>query len=235
MTMATRPGGGRIPAEPGTETFVDGLTVEERHDFERRGRRRRWPRGAAMFNEGGRSDFVASVVGGRVKASYFTDEGDEVVLAIRGPGALLGEMSAIDDEPLSATVTALESVEAVVVAVDSFMDYLQEHPRVALMLLRSMSRKLRDSDRKRVEFSAFDTLGRVARRLVELADDFGEADGDGIRISLPLSQEELAGWTGSSREAVSKALRTLRGRGWIETRRRAITVLDIDSLRKRSQ
>jgi CRP/FNR family cyclic AMP-dependent transcriptional regulator len=214
---------------------MDGLTVDERDDFKRRGRRRRWPRGAAIFNEGGRSDFVASVVGGRVKAYYFTDEGDEVVLAIRGPGALLGEMSAIDDEPLSATVTALESVEAVVVAVDSFMDYLQEHPRVALMLLRGMSRKLRDSDRKRVEFSAFDTLGRVARRLVELADDFGEADGDGIRISLPLSQEELAGWTGSSREAVSKALRTLRGRGWIETRRRAITVLDVDSLRKRSQ
>ena len=218
MTMATRPGGGRILAEPSTESFVDGLTVEERDDFERRGRRRRWPRGAAIF-----------------KASYFTDEGDEVVLAIRGPGALLGEMSSIDEEPLSATVTALEPVETIVVAVDSFMDYLQEHPRVTLMLLRSISRKLRDSDRKRVEFSAFDTLGRVARRLVELADDFGEADGDGIRISLPLSQEELAGWTGSSREAVSKALRALRGRGWIETRRRAITVLDIDSLRKRSQ
>ena len=225
----------RVFGEPAIEGFGEGLTREELQDFESRGRRRRWPRGAAMFNEGGRSDFVASVVKGRVKACYFTDEGDEVVLAIRGPGALLGEMSAIDDEPLSATVTALEPVETVVVPVDSFLDYLQAHPRVALMLLRGMSRKLRDSDRKRVEFSAFDTLGRVARRLVELADDFGEADGDGIRISLPLSQEELTGWTGSSREAVSKALRTLRGRGWIETRRRAITVLDIDSLRKRSQ
>jgi len=221
--------------EASSESFVDGLTGDERDDFERRGRRRRWPRGAALFNEGGRSDYVALVHKGRAKASYFTDEGDEVVLAIRGPGALLGEMSAIDEDPLSATVTALEAVEAIVVPVDSFLEYLEDHPRVTLMLLRSMSRKLRDSDRKRVEFSAFDTLGRVARRLVELADDNGEADGDGIRISLPLSQEELAGWTGSSREAVSKALRTLRGRGWIETRRRAITVLDIESLRKRSR
>jgi CRP-like cAMP-binding protein len=145
-------------------------------------------------------------------------------------------MSAIDEEPVSATVTALEPIEALVVPVDSFMEYLQRHPRVALMLLRNMSRRLRDSDRKRIEFSAFDTLGRVARRIVELAEDFGETDGgDGIRITLPLSQEELAGWTGSSREAVSKALRTLRNRGWIETHRRAITVLDIDSLRKRSQ
>ena len=233
--MASGPGSGRVLAEPSTESFADGLTAEERGDLEGRGRRRRWPRGAALFNEGGRSDFVASVVRGRVKASYFTDDGDEVILAIRGPGALLGEMSAIDEEPLSATVTALEPVEAIVVPVGSFLEYLEKHPRVLLMLLRSMSRKLRDSDRKRVEFSAFDTLGRVARRLVELADDFGETDGDGIRISLPLSQEELAGWTGSSREAVSKALRTLRGRGWIETRRRAITILDIDALRKRSQ
>jgi CRP/FNR family transcriptional regulator, cyclic AMP receptor protein len=233
--MTSGRGGGRVLAEPSTESFGDGLTSEERADLEGRGRRRRWPRGAALFNEGGRSDFVASIAKGRVKASYFTDDGDEVVLAIRGPGALLGEMSAIDEEPLSATVTALEPVEAIVVPVESFMVYLQKHPRVLLMLLRSMSRKLRDSDRKRVEFSAFDSLGRVARRLVELADDFGETDGHGIRISLPLSQEELAGWTGSSREAVSKALRTLRSRGWIETRRRAITILDIDALRKRSQ
>lgn len=236
MTMATRPGTGRVLAEPSPESFGDGLTPEERDDFEGRGRRRRWPRGAAIFNEGGRSDFVASVVRGRVKASYFTDDGDEVVLAIRGPGALIGDMSAIDEEPVSATVTALEPIEALVVPVDSFMEYLQRHPRVALMLLRNMSRRLRDSDRKRIEFSAFDTLGRVARRIVELAEDFGETDGgDGIRITLPLSQEELAGWTGSSREAVSKALRALRNRGWIETHRRAITVLDIDSLRKRSQ
>jgi CRP/FNR family cyclic AMP-dependent transcriptional regulator len=224
-----------VLAEPITDSFSNVLTAEEKADFEGRGRRRRWPRGATMFNEGGRSDFVASLVDGRVKACYFTDDGDEVVLAIRGPGALLGEMSAVDEEPLSATVTALEPVEAVVVPVESFRDYLQSNPRVALMLLRSMSRKLRDSDRKRVEFAEFDTLGRVARRIVELADDFGENDVDGIRITLPLSQEELAGWTGSSREAVSKALRSLRNRGWIETRRRAITVLDIDSLRKRSQ
>ena len=214
---------------------MGGLSADERADLEGRGRRRRWPRGAAMFNEGGRSDFVAFVIDGRIKASYFTDEGDEVVLAVRGPGALLGEMSAIDDEPLSATVSALEPVDAVVVPVNSFKDFLQEHPRVALMMLRSLSRKLRDADRKRVEFSAFDTLGRVASRLVELADDFGVAEDTGIRISLPLSQEELAGWTGSSREAVSKALRTLRQRGWIETHRRAITILDIESLRLRAQ
>jgi CRP/FNR family cyclic AMP-dependent transcriptional regulator len=215
--------------------FTEGLTTDERGDFENRGRRRRWPRGAAIFNEGGRSEYVALLTDGRAKASYFTDSGNEVILAVRGPGSLLGEMSAIDGEPLSATITALEPVEAIVVPVDSFKDYLQRHPQVALMLLRTMSRRLRDADRKRVEFSAYDALGRVARRLVELADEFGEADSGAVRISLPLSQEELASWTGASREAVSKALRNLRGRGWIETHRRAISILDIDALRRRSE
>jgi CRP/FNR family transcriptional regulator, cyclic AMP receptor protein len=215
--------------------FTEGLTADERAAFEERGRRRRWPRGAAIFNEGGRSEYVALLLDGRAKASYFTDAGNEVILAVRGPGSLLGEMSAIDEEPLSATVTALEAVEAVVVPVDSFLDYLERHPRVALMLLKTLSRRLRDADRKRIEFSAYDALGRVARRLVELADEFGEADGEAVRISLPLSQEELASWTGSSREAVSKALRALRGRGWIETHRRAITILDVESLRRRSE
>ncbi len=74
-----------------------------------------------------------------------------------------------------------------------------------------VSRRLRDADSKRAEFAAFDTVGRVASRLLELAERFGEnAGGNGILITLPLTQEELAGWTGSSREAVSKALSTLR-------------------------
>ncbi len=118
---------------------------------------------------------------------------------------------------------------------EDFTRYLEKHPRIALLLLRTVSRRLRDADRKRAEFAAFDTVGRVASRLLELADRFGEPSGpDGILITLPLTQEELAGWTGSSREAVSKALSTLRSLGFIETRRRAITIRDANSLRKRA-
>jgi CRP-like cAMP-binding protein len=97
-----------------------------------------------------------------------------------------------------------------------------------------MTRKLRDADRKRVEFGAYDTPGRVARRLLELVDRYGENEGDNVRISLSLTQDELAGWTGSSREAVSKALREFRDRGWVTTGRRSIIVLDVDALRARS-
>ena len=118
-------------------------------------------------------------------------------------------------------------------AVD-FRAFLQRHPRVALLLLEMLSWRLRDADRKRVEYAAFDSVGRVASRLVELAGEHGVTKGGGVEITLPLSQEELAGWTGSSREAVSKALHTLRELGWVKTDRRRITVLDIEALRRRS-
>ncbi len=173
------------------------------------------------------------IVSGRAKVSYFTDEGREVLLAVRGPGDLLGELAALDGEPFSATVTALEDVDALVMTAEQFRAVLKEEPDVALSLFKTLSRRLRDADRKRVEFAAYDSVGRVASRLVELAETFGEDTYDGLRISLSLSQEELAGWTGSSREAVAKALQSLRNKDLIETHRRGVTVKDLEGLRAR--
>jgi CRP-like cAMP-binding protein len=101
--------------------------------------------------------------------------------------------------------------------------------------MRLVTGKLRDADRKRIEYGAYDTTGRVATRLLELADRYGEQTGAGVRVALPLSQDELAGWTGSSREAVSKALRSLRDRGLIETGRRRVVIHDLDGLRRRAR
>jgi CRP/FNR family transcriptional regulator, cyclic AMP receptor protein len=213
-------------------SFGGALTTTEWDRLVQDGRRRRFPRGSTLFNEGERSDRVVILLAGRVKVSYFTENGKEVVLAVRSSGDILGELSALDGEPRSATATALESVEALVLTVAQFRDFLCAHPRMALGLLEMLSRRLRDADRKRVEFGAYDSVGRVARRLVELAEDYGVPDCGGVRITLTLSQEELAGWVGASRKAVSNALQSLRGRGLIETRRRSITVRDVEALRK---
>jgi CRP-like cAMP-binding protein len=222
------------PPDPESIAFLDQLDTDEREELLQRGRKRQFRRGTSLFNEGERSDRVMVVLEGRVKVSYFTEEGKEVVLAIRGSGDILGDLSAIDGEPLSATVTALDNVDAQVVTADEFLSFLESHSKVGLVLLRMLSQRLREADLKRIEFGAYDTLGRVARRLVELADRFGERSDTGVRITLPLSQEELAGWTGSSREAVAKALQVFRTRGWIETARREITILDPAELGKRA-
>lgn len=198
------------------------------------GQARRFRRGAMLFHEGADAEQVLIVRSGRVKVASYTADGKEVVLAVRGPGELLGELSAIDGEPLSASASALEPVEVLSVPAEDFRTFLGMRPKVAMTMLQAVSRKLRDADRKRIEFGAHDTVGRVCHRLVELAERFGERSGDALRISLPLSQQELAGWTGASREAVSKALHQLRSRGYIETARRGITVLDLAALQKRA-
>ncbi|MFC4536271.1 Crp/Fnr family transcriptional regulator [Sphaerisporangium dianthi] len=218
-------------AEPGE--FLSLLTKDEADDLCAAGRKRRWDRGATVMSEGDTSDWVLVLTSGRVKVSSYTAGGTEVVLAIRGPGALLGDMSSISGEPRSGTVTALEAIEGVVVR--DFSGFLHDHGRVAVLLLEMVVSRLRDSDRKRVEYGAFDTTGRVATRLVELAERFGEPTNGGVRVALPLSQDELAGWTGASREAVSKALRSLRDRGLIETGRRRVIVYDLEGLRKRAR
>ena len=144
-------------------------------------------------------------------------------------------MSALDGGPRSATATALEPVEVVAVSREAFTAFLDRTPGVALVLARMIARRLRDADRKRTEYLGQDTVGRVCSRLVELADRFGAPEGDGVHIELAITQEDLAGWTGSSREAVSKALQQLRSLDIVATGRRRITVLDPAALRQRAR
>jgi CRP/FNR family cyclic AMP-dependent transcriptional regulator len=214
------------------EVFLAALSTEETGALRAPAVVRSFPRGTALFHERQAADRVLVVLQGCVKLSCVSDGGKEVVLAIRGPGDLLGELAAIDGEPRSATATALEPVEALSLSAGDFRSFLEAHPRVALALLAVLTRRLRDADRKRVEFAAEDTMTRVAARIVELSERFGDKVARGLEIDLPISQEELAGWTGCSRDSVVNALQAMRGLGWIETQRRQILVRDIDALRR---
>lgn len=217
--------------EPGE--FATLLTADEAAALHAAGTPRRWERGATVCAEGDVAEWVLLLTSGRVKVSSHTAGGTEVVLAIRGPGALLGEFAVLDGLPRSATVTTLEPVEGITIR--DFPAYLRENGRVAVLLMRMLIGKMRDADRKRIEYGAFDTTGRVATRLIELAERYGEPVDGAVRVTLPLSQDELAGWTGASREAVSKSLRSLRDRGLIETGRRRVTIHDMEGLRRRAR
>ena len=226
------------PGSPGRRNpdfFLDALSPEEVALLHARGVVRRFPRGDALFHERQLSDRVMLLTEGRVKIASTSADGRETVLAFRGPGEVLGELSAIDGKPRSAGVTAVDPVVALVIPARAFRAFLERSPRASLWILTRLITRLREADRKRAEFGTSDTIGRVAARLVELAADYGrEQPGGGIRIDLPITQEELASWVGSSREGVNKALQTLKGLRWVETERRAITVLDMEALRKRA-
>jgi len=219
---------------PADGTFLGALPEAEADALLAQGRRKRYPKGSTLFLEGEVAGNVIVVIRGRVKISYATDDGQDVMLAVREAGDVLGELSAIDGEPRSAAATALEPIEAVVIDADRFKAFLRSYPDAGLTLLRHVSRRLRDADRKRIEFGSSDTVGRVAGRLLELADRFGHAEGEGTRVDLPVTQEELASWVGASRKAVTNALQHLRARGLIATGRKSVLILDIIALRKRA-
>jgi CRP/FNR family cyclic AMP-dependent transcriptional regulator len=212
--------------------FLASLSAADADALQRRGTVRRFARGQALLHQGQIPDRVLLLRSGRVKVYSTTASGKDVVLAVRGPGELVGELSALDEEPRSASIVAVDPVEALVLSPADFRGFLVEHPAAALALLGMLSRRLRDADAKRIEYVAFNTMGRVALRIVEMTERFGEAKGDGIDLELPLSQEDLAGWTGSSLESVGRALQTMRGLGWLETRRRQIRVLNLEAIRR---
>jgi CRP/FNR family transcriptional regulator, cyclic AMP receptor protein len=153
------------------------------------------------------------------------------VLGVRGPDDVIGDLSALDGAPRSATALALGNVEATVAPVSALTRALTD-PATARELLRILAARLRDADRKRLEFAALDTLGRVAWRLQELGERFGEETTEGIEVELPLSQEQLASWCGASREATVKALAALRSLGCIATGRRTVLIRDAHALRR---
>jgi CRP/FNR family cyclic AMP-dependent transcriptional regulator len=215
--------------------FLAALTAVDADALQRRGRVRRFARGQSLLHQGQVPDQVLLLRSGRVKVYSTTASGKEAVLAVRGPGELVGELSALDEQPRSASIVALDPVEAVVLSSADFRHFLVEHPAAALALLGMLSRRLRDADAKRVEYMALPTLGRVAACIVEMAARFGEVRGDVIDLELPLSQEELAGLTSSSLESVARALQTMREQGWLETRRRHITVLDVEAIRSAAE
>ena len=222
---------------PGTEEpgFLAVLDADSCAELRRRGRLQRYRTGGVLLYEGQVDAPVVIMLDGRVRVSALSSDGRELVLAFRGSGSILGELAALDHGRCSATVTALDDVQAITLSPSQFHDFLRARPEAAIALLRLLGQRQRDTDRRRIEFAALDTPGRVAARIVELANRFGQPQPDGtILITLTLSQEELATWIGSSREATVKALAQLRALGWLETGRRRIRVNDMKALQKRA-
>jgi CRP/FNR family transcriptional regulator, cyclic AMP receptor protein len=130
--------------------FLHTLTPAESDALEDMGEPGTYPAGAVIFEQGGTADCVLLVRAGHVRVAARSTDGEEVLLAERGPGELLGDLSGIDGQPRSASVTALEEVRGLVVPLRAFRGFLMDHPRAAISLLELLSRRLREADAQRV-------------------------------------------------------------------------------------
>ena len=196
-------------------------------------RRRRIRRAETILRAGAAGDEVVVVLDGRVKLTAYGPDRREVVIALRGPGELLGEMAALAGQRRTATAVAVDDVEVGFLHADELRDFLRDHPDAALVMIRMLVRRLSEATRDVVDLATRDSVGRIAKRLLELAAEHGAPTDSGTRIELSLSQDELARWTGATRETVSRALRLMRQLGWVATDHRTVTVLDPVALRER--
>ncbi|MFJ8959090.1 Crp/Fnr family transcriptional regulator [Lentzea sp. NPDC102401] len=182
--------------------------------------------GVVICHQGDKSRNMLVVSHGRVRVSRFTLSGEETVLAVRGPGEIIGEMSAIDGGRRSATLTAVDAVRGMVISARALKRLCEERPRIVwavLCVVVSRQRATGDQQDLRVGPS----LHRVGAVLLDLAHR-GTSD---MITTVPLSQRELAGIAGISRETAVRALKTLRDAGIIATHRTSIEILREDELR----
>lgn len=170
------------------------------------------PRGTVVVREGDRTDNVYFVINGALKVSVSDDEGREVILTILGTGDLFGEMGVLDNNPRSATVTATQSADLVMIAKTDFQQCMMDNFDISLFIMRNLAHRLRQADRKIESLALMDVYGRVARLLIDLSED---VEGQRI-VRKKLTKQDIAKMIGASREMVSRVMTDLRGQGMLD-------------------
>jgi len=188
-------------------------------------REREYPKNSVFLFEDDPGDALYVVRAGQVKVVLIGEDGREVILSVLTDGDFFGEMSLIDDEPRSAHVIAMKDSQLLVLRREDFQAQLEVQPKIALKLLRVLVQRLRRADEKIGGLVLLDVNGRVARLLLDLAEE-----GGGPKITRRLTHHTIAQMIGSSRETVSRAMRDLVARGLIEVTRREISIKDRDGL-----
>jgi len=153
-----------------------------------------------------------------------------VILTVMGPHEFFGEMGLLDDLPRSASVETLEACEMLRLSKAGFTNMLKDNFELAMLIIRNLVRRLRDADRKIESLALIDVYGRVARLLIDMAQN---VEGRWVVEHAPPKQE-IARMIGASREMVSRVVKDLNRKGLIRAEKRRIHILDKLSMQKRA-
>lgn len=163
---------------------------------------------------------------GRVKVSRMSDDGREVILSILESGDFFGEMSLLDGKVRSASVTAIEDSEVLLLRRGDFLRLLEDYPQIAISLLKELAARIRRSDTQIKSLSLQDAMGRVASTLIMLAEDHGKIRHGQLVISRIPLQQDLANMAGTSRETISRVFKYLEEEKLIHRDRRKLLIPD---------
>jgi CRP-like cAMP-binding protein len=185
-------------------------------------------RGDVLFDEGSVPDELFVVLSGRVAIASRSLDGRESVFALMEAGDLFGELGLLDGLPRSAEARALELSQVLAIPYDPVRATFEGDPRLLWGVVRMLAGRLRTMDEALADSVFLDVTGRTAKRLLELA---GEAE----EFVLPVTQEELAGMVGASRERVNKAIASFIRLGWLEQHDRRYRILQRERLALRAR
>ena len=212
-----------------------GLPAAERERLGNLLRSQQYVRGQVIFLEGDAGSALCLIADGRVRIQLTGADGREVVLNVYGPGEIFGELALLDGEPRSADAIALDDVRVYWLQREAFAAFLESHPRAAMTMLASLSRRLRHTTRVVQDATFRDVPARLARVLLEQAERLGQPVPGGNRINGRLTQSELASMVGATRETVNRALRGFEQQGLIRWDGHRLVLKRPEQLRARAE
>jgi len=194
--------------------------------------RRTFGKGMIIFHKGSVGQTLYIIESGKVRIFILSESGQEISVNVYGPGDVFGELALLDGLPRSAGAVVMEKTVTFTLHRDDFLRHLEACPHMARSIIEVLSTRLRYTTAYAETLAFLDVYGRVAAKLLELADRYGVKK-NGIEIDLRLTQAELATWVAATRESVNKALGTFRDQGLIKVEGQRITILDLPGLKRR--
>jgi CRP/FNR family cyclic AMP-dependent transcriptional regulator len=194
-------------------SLFKGLDNETLHQLAKNTRHREFQTGEVICYQGDPGSTCHIVIRGKVRVFLVGEDGRELSVRILAPGEIIGEMALLEGLPRSANIEALEETQTLELAQEALLDCLRKSPALAWNLLQSLSARLRSSTAEAEGLALLTVDERLTRQLHKLAEWSGVAVSDGVRIMVPMTQQELATLIGTSRESVNRALVRMRRHG----------------------
>src|SRR5436309_5496064 len=210
-----------------------GLADEDIRGLMALAKRRTFRSGEVIFHREDPGQVLYVIKEGKVKISLISPDGQEISLVVFGKGECFGEFAILDGLPRSTDAVALEKVECYTLQRSDFHNAILKNPKIAILVMEALIKRLRNTDQMVEDLIFLDVYGRVAKKLLELADAHGVKVDDGVRIDVRLTQQELASMVGASRESVNKVMGYFTDKDFISTDKHRITLHRITDLKRR--
>ena len=233
MTTETTPEFWEVPL---VRAMFKDVPARNRDYWLQRARKRVFRRGEAIFHRGDPPRSLHIVISGRIKLTIASEEGDEMVLALRGAGDCLGEVAVIDGGPYPETAIAVEEYTTTISwSRDEVLALMEESSVAVMCLIRTLTERVRRGNQRLESHYLHNLDARMARCLLELAEDHGSPVADGIVVEFPLTQSELAAMLGATRVRVNLLLGQYQDAGLLRLGKGTLTILQPHELKKRGR